>query len=114
MRQAVIFVNGARAGILYDHTGQKYSFVYDRDYSGEPVSLTMPLEKERFEFDSFPPFFDGLLPEGIMLDALLKKKKIDKNDLFEQLVNVGNDLVGAVTVREIRSNVNDESVIELK
>ncbi len=48
----------------------------------------------------FPPFFDGLLPEGILLEGLLKQRKIDKYDYFSQIVAVGNDLVGAVTVRE--------------
>jgi serine/threonine-protein kinase HipA len=37
----------------------------------------------------------------MMLDALLRQQKIDRNDLFGQLVTVGRDLVGAVTVEEI-------------
>ncbi|MGD9592865.1 MAG: HipA N-terminal domain-containing protein, partial [Candidatus Berkiella sp.] len=56
--------------------------------------------QKHFSFTTFPPFFDGLLPEGILLEALLKNAKIDKNDLFSQLVTVGNDLVGSVTVEE--------------
>jgi serine/threonine-protein kinase HipA len=60
----------------------------------------MPVEKKEFIFDQFPPFFDGLLPEGILLDGLLKQRKIDRYDYFSQLIAVGNDLVGAVTVRE--------------
>ncbi|RYW70038.1 toxin HipA, partial [Legionella pneumophila] len=43
-----------------------------------------------------------LLPEGIMLEALLRKYKIDKNDYFGQLIIVGQDVVGAVTIEEIR------------
>ena len=54
-----------------------------------------------YKFDKFPPFFDGLLPEGIQLEGLLKIRKIDKNDLLSQLIAVGEDLVGAVTVKEI-------------
>jgi serine/threonine-protein kinase HipA len=49
-------------------------------------------------FETFPPFFEGLLPEGYQLDALLRKAKLDKNDYFSQLVTVGRDLVGSVTV----------------
>jgi serine/threonine-protein kinase HipA len=41
-----------------------------------------------------------VLPEGVMLEALLKQRKIDRNDLFGQLVAVGEDLVGAVSVKE--------------
>jgi serine/threonine-protein kinase HipA len=61
----------------------------------------MPVNQKRFSFDSFPPFFDGLLPEGFQLDGLLKFGKIDRNDLFSQLMAVGSDLVGNVTIEEI-------------
>jgi serine/threonine-protein kinase HipA len=60
----------------------------------------MPTTKREYIYASFPPFFDGVLPEGVMLEALLKQRKIDRNDLFGQLVAVGEDLVGAVSVKE--------------
>ena len=54
--------------------------------------------KEPFLFDTFPPFFDGLLPEGFQLEALLRRRKLDRDDKFGQLIAVGADTVGAVTV----------------
>ncbi|MCK5210342.1 MAG: HipA N-terminal domain-containing protein, partial [Cyclobacteriaceae bacterium] len=57
--------------------------------------------QKKYTFTSFPPFFEGLLPEGIQLEGLLKLNKIDRNDLFSQLISVGDDVVGAVTVKEI-------------
>jgi serine/threonine-protein kinase HipA len=102
MRSAKILVNGLEAGILTElDFGKKFSFEYLKDYSGSPVSLTMPLSQLVYGFDSFPPFFDGLLPEGYQLEGLLKFGKIDRNDLFSQLVAVGDDLVGNVTIKEI-------------
>ena len=102
MRSAKILVSGLEAGILNElDFGKKYCFEYLNGYLGTPVSLTMTLSQLVYEFDSFPPFFDGLLPEGYQLDGLLKFGKIDRNDLFSQLVAVGNDLVGNVTVKEI-------------
>jgi len=102
MRSAKILVSGLEAGILSElDFGEKYRFEYLNGYLGTPVSLTMPLSHRVYEFDSFPPFFDGLLPEGYQLEGLLKFGKIDRNDLFSQLVAVGNDLVGNVTVKEI-------------
>jgi serine/threonine-protein kinase HipA len=101
MKKATVSVHGIRAGFLEETSkGTSYSFEYALDYSGPPVSLTMPIETGRYEFDRFPPFFEGLLPEGVALEALLKEKKIDKNDFFEQLLCLGKDLVGAVTVEE--------------
>ena len=61
----------------------------------------MALSQKVFEFDSFPPFFDGLLPEGYQLEGLLKIGKVDRNDFFAQLMAVGDDLVGNVTVKEV-------------
>jgi serine/threonine-protein kinase HipA len=63
----------------------------------------MPVEEKEFIFDRFPPYFDGLLPEGVLLEGLLKQRKIDKYDYLSQLIAVGNDLVGAVTVQEIKT-----------
>jgi serine/threonine-protein kinase HipA len=101
MRRAKVYVNDNFAGYLDEIEKNKaYRFTYSENYTGEPISLTMPVSKRIYEFQKFPPFFDGLLPEGIMLEGLLKQKKIDKNDLFSQLITVGSDLVGTVTVEE--------------
>jgi len=102
MRKAKVFVNGTEAGILSEiKQGAEYVFEYLDGYEGLEVSRTMPLHQKLYRFDKFPPFFEGLLPEGFQLEALLKIKKIDKNDFFSQLMAVGGDLVGVVTVKEI-------------
>ena len=101
MRKALIRVNNINAGILEKLDNDQYTFIYFPDYQGAPVSLTLPLKRKTYEFHQFPPFFEGLLPEGSMLEALLRKYKLDKNDYFSQLVKVGQDVVGAVTIEEI-------------
>jgi serine/threonine-protein kinase HipA len=97
MRKVKVFFKGIFAGILSEsETG--YLFSYENDYSGTPISLTMPTATRMYEFKTFPPFFDGLLPEGAQLEGLLRLKKLDRSDYFGQLISVGQDLVGAVTV----------------
>jgi serine/threonine-protein kinase HipA len=59
------------------------------------------LTQKVYDFDSFPSFFDGLLPEGYQLEGLLKIGKVDRNDFFGQLIAVGDDLVGNITVKEV-------------
>jgi serine/threonine-protein kinase HipA len=98
MRQAAVYVNGTQAGTLREISAQAYQFEYLIAYHGQPISLTMPITQSTYLFASFPPFFEGLLPEGIQLEALLRRFKLDKNDYLGQLLQVGKDLVGAVTV----------------
>ncbi|MFI5140631.1 MAG: HipA N-terminal domain-containing protein [Sphingobacteriales bacterium] len=102
MRKAKVLVNGIDAGILEETDNGLYQFTYHHQYNNAPVSLTMPLGTGIYEFEQFPSFFEGLLPEGVMLDGLLRKHKLDKNDLFGQLVQVGHDLVGAVTIEALK------------
>jgi serine/threonine-protein kinase HipA len=102
MRRAKVYVKGIEAGTLTEVEKSKvYLFEYLDEYNGLVVSRTMPIKEKSFKFNRFPPFFDGLLPEGIQLEGLLKIRKIDNNDYFSQLMAVGEDMVGAVTVKEI-------------
>ena len=101
MREAIIYVHNIRAGVLMEENSGGFRFAYDENYVGEAVSLTMPKSTTIYSFDKFPSFFEGLLPEGVMLEGLLRIGKIDKNDYFSQLIATGNDLVGAVTVKQL-------------
>ncbi|NLB91477.1 MAG: toxin HipA [Clostridiales bacterium] len=101
MRKAIVYINNIEAGAFFELDFLKsYRFQYLDGYSGEAISLTMPVSQRIYEYSSFPPFFDGLLPEGHQLEGLLKFGKIDRNDLFSQLIAVGDDLVGNVTLKE--------------
>ena len=101
MKKAKIYNFGKLSGRLIEvEKGKKYKFIYEDNYDGPPVSLTLPLTKKEYEFDQFPPFFEGLLPEGMQLEALVRQTKTDRNDFFSILVITGKDLVGSVTVEE--------------
>ena len=101
MRKAKVYVKGVEAGVLTELVqGKEYIFEYIEEYKDLEVSRTMPTIKKVYKFNNFPPFFDGLLPEGIQLEGLLKLKKIDRSDYFSQLIAIGEDTVGAVTVKE--------------
>ncbi|MCX6326170.1 MAG: HipA N-terminal domain-containing protein [Bacteroidia bacterium] len=102
MRKAKVFVKGNEAGLLSEiNPGNNYRFEYLDGYNGLEISRTMQLDQREFNFNEFPPFFDGLLPEGYQLEGLLKIKKIDRKDCFSQLLAVGEELIGVVTVKEI-------------
>jgi len=103
MRKAKVYNFGRYAGDLIEHEKNKsYIFIYHDNYQGPPISLTMPLDKKEYNYQTFPPFFEGLLPEGIQLDALIRQTKTDKNDLLSILIITGKDLVGSVTIEQTK------------
>ncbi len=101
MRRLRVMIHGREAGVLGETAGGGYVFAYDDGYDGPPVSLAMPVRADAYQFDRFPPFFEGLLPEGYLLEQLLRRVKLDRDDLTGQLAAVGGDVVGAVTVEAI-------------
>jgi serine/threonine-protein kinase HipA len=102
MRKAQIFQNRLLAGVLEELGAGRYRFTYEQNYAGDPVSLAMPTTQRVYDFDFFPPVFEGLLPEGYQLEALLRRNKIDRTDLFEQLLAVGQDVVGSLIITEVK------------
>lgn len=96
-RRLLITCHSIPCGYLTQISAQEYTFAYLENYAGPPISLTMPTRTEAYTFDRFPAFFDGLLPEGSQLEALIRQNKIDSYDYMAQLEAVGGDLVGAVT-----------------
>jgi serine/threonine-protein kinase HipA len=60
MRKARVFVDGIEAGELQEvEPRTRYAFVYKKGYTGPSVSLEMPLTSSLYEYDCFPPFFEG-------------------------------------------------------
>jgi serine/threonine-protein kinase HipA len=99
MKSAHVFQKKQLAGRLEARDDGSYRFTYELGYRGEPVSLTMPTSQPVWEFPRFPAPFEGLLPEGAQLDALLRIRKLDQNDLFGQLLAVGQDVVGSLQIK---------------
>ena len=89
------------AGYLTE-TEDGFIFQYDPVYlaanDAEPVSLTMPLGKEPYSGTVMFPFFDGLIPEGWLLDIAEKNWKIDARDRMGLLLACCKDCIGAVSI----------------
>lgn len=100
-RQAKVYKAGILAGVLQELEDRSFRFEYLPDYQGPPVSLSLPSRQREWRFDRFPAFFDGLLPEGVQLQSLLKIRKLDQSDFFGQLLAIGQDVVGDVTVEPL-------------
>jgi len=83
-------------------TDEGFEFAYDPRYlkrkKAMAVSLTLPLQKEPFKSKVLFPFFDGLIPEGWLLDIAIETWKLNPNDRWRLLLTVCEDCVGAVSV----------------
>ena len=99
MRTAAVYQQGQLAGTLAELEPGRYRFTYAPGYADDPVSLALPVQPAAYEFNVFPPVFEGLLPEGPQLEAMLRRHKVDRSDLFTQLLIVGADVVGSLTVQ---------------
>lgn len=101
MKRAEIYFRHLRAGILTEDA-EGYTFVYDEAYLSDPqaeaVSLTLPLRREAYRSNVLFPFFDGLIPEGWLLDVAERNWKIDPRDRMSLLLACCKDCIGAVSV----------------
>lgn len=104
MKKAKVYMYEKMAGILTeDENG--FHFQYDQSYlkskEPEPVSLTLPLKNREFESKTMFPFFDGLIPEGWLLDIAQKNWKLNPRDRMEILLKACQDCIGAVSIEAI-------------
>lgn len=103
MKKAKIYMHNELAGILAeDENG--FHFQYDELYvkkkDAEPISLTLPLTSVEYTSMTMFSFFDGLIPEGWLLDIAQKNWKLDSRDRMEILLKTCQDCIGAVSVIE--------------
>ena len=105
MRRANVFLFDHFAGQLVETDDGRCQFTYDaaymKDAGAEPVSPTMPFQDEPYWSDEMLPFFDGLIPEGWLLDIAEETWKLNPRDRFGLLLACCRSCIGAVSVREV-------------
>ena len=106
MRKAKVYLHNELAGLLTE-SEDGYTFKYDINYltrsSAKPVSLTHPLQDKPFVSKTMFPFFDGLIPEGWLLEIAEKNWKLNARDRMGLLLACCRDCIGAVSIEEDNS-----------
>ena len=104
MKKAKVFMHNDWAGTLIEDV-DGYHFKYEDEYlkkkDPEPVSLTLPINPDEYTSNVLFPFFDGLIPEGWLLDIAQKNWKFDIRDRMSILLLTCRDCIGAVSVEPI-------------
>jgi serine/threonine-protein kinase HipA len=101
MKKALIYFRDVLSGRLAE-TEEGYEFQYETTYlvrpQAEPISLTLPLREEAYQSPMLFPFFDGLIPEGWLLDVAIRNTDISILDRMSLLLLCCKDCIGAVSV----------------
>ena len=109
MRKAKVLYKKILAGIIAENE-EGYNFEYDKIYLNtkytKPISLTIPLQKEAFQSKILFPFFDGLIPEGWLLNIAVDNWKINSRDRFGLLLALCNDCIGCVSIKAMADENN--------
>ena len=101
MRRAEVYIQARLAGTL-EEQDNGYVFSYSQDYldlaDAAAASLSLPLQSEPFEDKRLFPFFDGLIPEGWLLDIAEHTWKLNPRDRMGLLLACCRDCIGAVSI----------------
>jgi serine/threonine-protein kinase HipA len=102
-RKAQVYMHDSFAGELWE-TDEGYSFKYNNDYVNNKmyaVSKTLPLTSQEYKSKTLFPFFDGLIPEGWLLDIVEQNWKLNPKDRMGILLACCKDCIGAVSVLKL-------------
>ncbi|RZL45898.1 MAG: phosphatidylinositol kinase [Pedobacter sp.] len=105
-----MFYQDILAGLLIETNDGEYTFEYDKDYienyPNQFLTFSMPVVRGKYKENRLFPFFEGLIPEGWLLDIASKKWKINPNDRMGLLLACCQNCIGAVSVKPV--NATDE------
>lgn len=105
MRQGKVYYKNYPAGIITETNDGEYVFQYQEKYieehPGEFITFTMPVSYKPYTDKRLFPFFEGLIPEGWLLDIASKNWKINRNDRMGLLLACCKNCIGAVSVEPI-------------
>ena len=91
MRKAKVFIYNKLSGFLIE-SEEGYSFVYDIKYLtgsfAKPVSLTLPLQDKPHVSSTMIAYFDGLIPEGWLLEIAEKSWKLNARDRMGSVIHL--------------------------
>ena len=83
-----------------DYRTAQFSYMdeYLDEANAVPVSISLPLQRERFSAGQTRQFFEGLLPEGFTRRSVAQWLHLDENDYLSILYQLGRECLGAVRV----------------
>ena len=107
MRQGQVFYQEHFAGIITETDEGEFVFQYDSQYVIEHpdnfIAFTMPVNDNPYTDKRLFPIFEGLIPEGWLLNIASENWKINQNDRMGLLLACCQNCIGAVSVKPIKN-----------
>lgn len=111
MRRGKVYYKDQLAGTITETNEGEYVFQYDLQYvqnhPGDFITFTMPVTDKPYTDKRLFQFFDGLIPEGWLLDIASENWKINLNDRMGLLLACCRNCIGAVSVAPITKEDED-------
>lgn len=101
IRSLDVYLHNIQAGILTQELTGQISFTYNKKYieksGAKPLSYSLPLRKEKFDFKECRGYFSGILPEGEIRNIIARNLGISSGNDFSLLEQIGGECAGALT-----------------
>jgi len=106
MRRGRVYYKEFLAGIITETDEGEFVFQYDEQYVKDHpknfISFSLPISNSPYVEKRLFPFFDGLIPEGWLLNIASENWKINRNDRMGLLLACCQNCIGAVSVEPIK------------
>lgn len=106
MRRGRVYYKDQLAGIITETHEGEYVFEYNEQYvknhPNDFITFTMPVTNTPYIYNRLFPFFEGLIPEGWLLNIASENWKINRNDRMGLLLACCQNCIGAVSVEPIQ------------
>lgn len=111
MRQGIVKYNNIEAGLLTEMDNGEYLFEYNEKYvqtnPNQFITFQMPVTTRPYRSKRLFPFFDGLIPEGWLLNIATESWRINKNDRMGLLLACCQNAIGAVSVHPVNTQSDE-------
>ena len=103
MKKGLVYKKDKVAGEIWeDENG--FHFKYGKSYLTNPlygeISKTLPLREDVYDSGNMIPFFDGLIPEGWLLEIAVENWKLNPRDRMTLLLTLCQDNIGDVSIKK--------------
>jgi serine/threonine-protein kinase HipA len=113
MKILEVYFKNQLAGYLERTGDDRFIFEYVDHYLGPAISYSLPKETKRFESDELFAFFDGLIPEGWLLNLASQELRLNPlQDRFELLSLLCHDTIGAVHIGQSQKTKSAPPLVE--